>query len=59
MNSKEKSMIISLLGATGNMGQEVVYELLKLDFIDTLRLLVLKDDPRIKELIKRNKKKIE
>ncbi len=49
-------MIIALTGATGNMGQATVGQLLKIDEIDKLRLLVLPDDKRIKKLLKKHKK---
>ena len=49
-------MKIAITGATGNMGQEAVAQLLKNQKIKLLRLLVLPDDKRGKALLKKHKK---
>lgn len=49
-------MKIAITGATGNMGQEAVAQLLKNQKIELLRLLVLPDDKRGKALLKKHKK---
>ena len=48
-------MNIAITGATGNMGQATVDELLKIEEIDKLKLLVLPDDGRIKKILKKHK----
>lgn len=54
-------MLVCLTGATGNMGQSVLKELLSYDKIDRIRLFILTDDPlynRVKGLINKNKNRI-
>lgn len=48
-------MQIAVTGITGNMGQATLDELVKLDFIDKFKFLVLPDDKRIKKLLKKYK----
>lgn len=48
-------MQIAVTGITGNMGQATLEELVKLDFIDKFKFLVLPDDKRIKKILKRYK----
>ena len=56
-------MIVTLTGATGNMGREALKELVKLENVEKVRILVLPDDKKRKrEVVKRcneNKSKIE
>lgn len=49
-------MKIALAGATGNMGQAAVNELLKLSGLEKLKLLVLPGDKKIKKILKEHKK---
>ena len=50
-------MIVSLTGATGNMGREALLELVKLDSVAKVKILVLTNDTkRAKFVIKRCKK---
>lgn len=49
-------MKIALTGVTGNMGQQTIYHLLKLNNIENLKLLVLPDDKRINKILKKYKK---
>ena len=49
-------MKVAITGATGNMGQNAVAELLKNKDIELLKLLVLPDDRRGKALLRRHKK---
>ena len=44
-------MKIALLGATGNMGKQVLKEVMKLEKIEC-KLLVLPNDKRVKEIKK-------
>ncbi len=48
-------MKISLTGATGNMGQATIAELLKIEQLEKLKLLVLPGDKRFKKIIKKYK----
>ena len=45
-------MQVSITGITGNMGQAVLEEVLKIDEIDKLKLLVLPEDKRINDIVK-------
>lgn len=49
-------MIVAITGATGNMGQATVDQLLKIPEVEKLKLLALSKDKRLKELLKRHKK---
>ncbi len=49
-------MKIALTGATGNMGQATVDELLKIEEVEKLKVLVLEDDKHTKKIFKRHKK---
>ena len=49
-------MQVSITGITGNMGQAVLEEVLKIDEIDKLKLLVLPEDKRINDIVKKYKK---
>ena len=47
-------MIVTLTGATGNMGREALKELVKLENVEKVRILVLPDDKKRKrEVVKR------
>ena len=50
-------MKIAFTGITGNVGQEVLKEVMKLEGVEKVKLLVLPDDKRIKELQKEYKGK--
>ena len=52
-------MIVSLTGATGNMGFAVLQEVLKLEFVDKVRVLVYNSDKRLKNIVKLKNSKIE
>lgn len=49
-------MQVAVTGITGNMGQATLEELVKLNFIDKFKFLVLPDDKHIKKLLKKYKK---
>ncbi len=49
-------MKIAITGATGNMGQETLKEVLKIKEIEHINLLVLEDDKRGNKLLKDHKK---
>ena len=48
-------MKIAFTGITGNVGQEVLKEVMKLEGVEKVKLLVLPDDKRIKKLQKEGK----
>ncbi len=48
-------MKVAITGSTGNMGQETLAEVLKLPFVEKIKLLVLPDDKRIKKMLKTHK----
>ena len=48
-------MKIALTGATGNMGQATLEQVLKIKEVEKIKLLVLPDDKRIKKLLKKHK----
>ncbi|MCI8555007.1 MAG: NAD-dependent epimerase/dehydratase family protein [Clostridia bacterium] len=48
-------MKLALTGATGNMGQATLEQLVKIDEIEKIKILVLKDDKRIAKLLKKLK----
>ncbi len=50
-------MKIAFTGITGNVGQEVLSEVMKLEGVEKIKLLVLPDDKRIKKLQKEYKGK--
>lgn len=52
-------MIIALTGVTGNMGKEALKEVLKLGFIDAVKVLVLPNDKRVKNIKKLKDARIE
>ena len=51
----EKKLKIAITGSTGNMGQETLAEILKLPFVEKIKLLVLPEDKRINKLLKKHK----
>lgn len=48
-------MQVAITGITGNMGQATLEQIVKLDFIDKFKFLVLPNDKRIKKLLKNYK----
>lgn len=48
-------MVISITGVTGNMGMATLEELMKISEIDKFKLLVLPDDKRVKNILKKYK----
>lgn len=52
-------MKVALTGVTGNMGREVLNEVLRLPFVSKIKVLVLPDDKRIKNIKKLKNDKIE
>ncbi len=49
-------MQVAITGITGNMGQATLEQVVKLDFINGFKFLVLPKDKRIKKILKRYKK---